>query len=340
MIPLVLLGYGVSRGYGYLAKFCQAAGLTPRQVVDIIKVGWETKDGLQTKDRINILALGMDYGPDERAEESFLTDSILLLSYQTDTNTLVSVSIPRDLWISALKTKVNALYYYGEQEKNGNGPAYTTSHLSEIIGQPIDYYLVFNFESLKQLIDILGGIEVEVERSFIDSRYPLPHPELITIKKDDDYYEEISFTKGLQVMNGETALKFVRSRNSQDEIEGTDMARSQRQQKVIQAIFAKVIDPAIIRNPDRLGLLYRFYAKQIKTDLTPATAMSLAWLVEFGSNSEFELASVKIPTNEKTEGDEILVHPPITKYGQWVIEPSGGDYARLKTFFREEMTEI
>ena len=113
----------------------------------------------------------------------------------------------------------------------------------DVLGIPIHYNVTINFEVFKQIVDTLGGIDVEIENTFTDSEYPIEG------KEDDpviaNRYETVTFTKGLEKMNGERALKYVRSRHG-DGAEGTDFARSKRQQKVILAIKDKLMSPTFV----------------------------------------------------------------------------------------------
>ena len=89
------------------------------------------------------------------------------------------------------------------------------AEVENIIGQPIHYAIVVDFDQFEAVINFLGGVDVIVENSFIDKEFPIAGRENNLCNSDPDYkcrYETISFTKGLTHMNGQTALKFVRSR--------------------------------------------------------------------------------------------------------------------------------
>ena len=169
---------------------------------------------------LTFLILGLDQRP---GEKGLLTDTILLVVFQTQTGNYLLFSIPRDLWLDDLKTKINALYYYGQEENPEDGTELIKKKLAAILSWPIDYTLILKMDQIKELIDLLGGIEIEVERGFIDYEFP----------KDDGSGEvmTIEFKPGRQIFNGERALQFIRSRKSKDPIEGTDEARQKRQKK-------------------------------------------------------------------------------------------------------------
>jgi len=105
----------------------------------------------------------------------------------------------------------------------------------EIVGIPVHYAVVVDFDFFQKVIDELGGIEVDVETDFVDDRYPIKGREDDLCNGDPKFscrYETVEFKKGLQFMDGGAALKFVRSRNAEGD-EGTDLARIARQEKVI-----------------------------------------------------------------------------------------------------------
>jgi len=93
------------------------------------------------------------------------------------------------------------------------------------------------------MVDLLDGVEVDVENTFDDYRYPINGKENDLCDGDPEYdcrYEDIHFDQGLQLMSGETSLKYVRSRNAEGD-EGTDFARSQRQQRLLLSFKEKNI---------------------------------------------------------------------------------------------------
>ncbi len=132
--------------------------------------------------------------------------------------------------------------------------------VSVILGQPVHYAMSLDFASFVRIIDALGGLEVEVERSFDDYKYPIPGREndqclgepSTKTAEFNCRYEHIHFNGGQNLMDGATALKFVRSRNGEGE-EGTDFARSARQQKVINSIKQRLLSAEFIVKPWKFG---------------------------------------------------------------------------------------
>lgn len=122
----------------------------------------------------NILILGKG-GQGHEAPD--LTDTIIFASVDHSPASGILISIPRDIWIPEIKAKVNSAYYWGNQRQEGGGIILAKSSVEEIVGQPVHYGAVIDFTAFKQVVDVLGGIEVQVESSFVDEKYPIPGKE-------------------------------------------------------------------------------------------------------------------------------------------------------------------
>ncbi|MBM3205507.1 LytR family transcriptional regulator [Candidatus Shapirobacteria bacterium] len=276
--------------------------------------------------RTNLLVLGM--GGEEHLNPD-LTDSVIFISVENQTGQTLVLSLPRDIWIAPLRAKLNAVYHY-------EGLAETKNQVSEILGQKIDYALVVDFNLFMKLVDFLGGVEVDVKRSFDDFKYPLAGRENDLCDGDPAYgcrYESLHFDQGLQVMNGERALKYVRSRNAQGD-EGTDFARSQRQQRLLLAIQHKIFTPQVILNPRRLMEMKNLILANIKTDIpTPKN-----WdLFKIG----LRLRKNKFKMEVLNEG--LLINPPASKQkydNQWVLVPQTGDWQEVQKHVRGLIEEF
>lgn len=263
--------------------------------------------------RVNILILGKG-GEGHTAAD--LTDTIIFASVSFKKPSVVLVSLPRDIWVPAIRAKLNSAYYWG-------GLILAKATVEEIVGQPVAYGVVFDFSSFKKIVEAIGGIEVNVERGFIDEKYPVAGKEKDECGGDPEFlcrYEIVSFTAGKQKMDGETALKFVRSRNAEGE-EGTDLARETRQQKVIQAIKKKALSPTVLLNPARLVALWRAVTTSIETDLDIVTSAVLARRILFTGKST---KSLVLPA-------EYLENPPKSPRfdNQYVFIPKDGDWENV-----------
>jgi len=195
-------------------------------------------------------------GVDTRENGNYAnTDTMIFLSYNHTTHNIVMISVPRDFLVETDKTthwynKINGVYSYNESLKQGSGLEALKTTIEEVVGQQIQYYAMVDFKAFTQIIDAVGGIDVNVENSFTDY-----------------YYLDsttVSFTAGPQTMDGETALKYARSRKSLDNGEGTDYARARRQQKVISALQEKIISTDTLANPKTLIQILSSLSDSIK----------------------------------------------------------------------------
>jgi len=278
--------------------------------------------------RTNILVLGAAGGEHIAGD---LTDTIIFLSIDHQTGKTLVLALPRDIWIPALRTKLNSVYHY--QGMDG-----TKKVVEEILGQPVHYGLLINFDVFTQIIDTLGGVEVDVERSFDDYKYPIPGKENDPCDGDPEYkcrYEHIHFEAGLQRMDGEQALKYVRSRFAEGE-EGTDFARSKRQQRLLFAIKNKVLSPRTLL---RLGIplsakvgstaggqLIKVVLSNIETDISQERYDDLIKLV-----LKFRSENLQM---EVLDEDRLIAPPPSKiKYDeQWVLIPRTGNWEEIQEY--------
>ena len=272
------------------------------------------------KGRVNFLILGIN---GSGGSDKDLTDTIIFASLNKDLKKAVMVSVPRDLWVEEIKAKINTTYHYG-------GVDLTQKTLAEVLGQPIHYYAVVNFDSFEKIIDYLGGVEIEVERTFDDYKYPILGKEKDLCNGDKELkcrYETLHFEQGKQIMDGKMALKFARTRNAEGD-EGTDFARSIRQQKIILAIKDKVIKDELYFHPQKaLGLLF-LIQKEVITDVEPDIYGSLFLL-----GYQF-VKQQTIPSLTDLNGN-LLVNPKYHYSKQWVLVPNNNNWEEVKEYLKK-----
>lgn len=309
--------------------------LTPVFFQYIFQQGINLKE---TDDRVNVLFLGIG---GENHEGPLLTDTIIYASLDPSNSKMTLVSLPRDLWIPQLNSKINTAYSQGEAKRKGGGLILAKSIVEKVTGQRVDYVLRIDFNGFVRAIDTLGGIEVEVERSFEDFEYPIGGRETDTCGfKGEEFekratqsaileafpcrFEKISFQKGLQHMDGKTALKFVRSRHGTAG-EGTDFARARRQERVIEAVKNKIFSLGTIFNPPRLVSLYEVIKDSIDTDIKQEEYddfIRLAQRMEKANTNSVVFYYTN--PNEKEQG--LVINPPQSEEydNMWVIIPRAG----------------
>lgn len=314
-VYLIILLFGFLIGKSGIGRYIKMAGnfiFTPASQV-------KSQAG-----RTNILILGKA-GVGHNSPD--LTDSLIFASLSFNNPAIDLVSLPRDIWIPEIRAKINSAYYWGKQQEEGGGLRLAKSLVEEISGQPVHYGLVVDFSGFTGIVDVVGGIQVDIERSFIDEKYPIPGKENDECGGDKEFkcrYEIIKFEKGMQTLNGEMALKFVRSRNAVGE-EGTDLARAARQQKVLVAIKEKVMKPAIYLSPGKLLKIWKVVKNSIETDMDVNAAAVLA---RKAFNARNNIVA-------RVLSEEMLIHPPISpRYdNQYVFIPKAEGWGEIHKWF-------
>jgi LCP family protein required for cell wall assembly len=294
--------------YTFLKKI---AGVSPIWLL-ISKDSFKQTDG-----KVNILVLGK---PDFNNDGPNLTDSIIVFSFNIKSLVINLISIPRDIWSNTLNDKINSAYAYGEAKKPEGGFTLAKAEIEAVIDQPIHYAILIDFEEFKELIDYFGGVDVYVERGFKDFKYPIKGRENDLCDGDPEYrcrYESLSFVKGWQHMNGDLALKFVRTRNAKGE-EGSDFARNKRQQKIIIAVYEKIINKVKKLNVKELEAMYSLIDKIVKRDIPNKEAVYIGKRIIFSKN---------IKINQSTLSQNFFITPQSDQYsGRYVLIPEDENY--------------
>jgi polyisoprenyl-teichoic acid--peptidoglycan teichoic acid transferase len=264
---------------------------------------------------VNILILGIAGGTHDGPN---LSDSIIVAHYDFKTDKLTTIGIPRDVWSETLKDKINTAYAYGEAKQEDGGLKLAKAEVGAIVGMPIQYSMVISFSRFKDLIDYLGGIDVDVQKGFTDKEFPIEGKENDECGGDKNYkcrYETITFTKGKTHMNGTTALKFVRSRHAEGD-EGNDFARSRRQQIVIAAMKDKMVQ--IVKSYDlkKIDGLYAKADSLVNRDVTNQEIVTIGKDIFFSKT--YTQKSFFLP-------EDLFTVPPYTQYeGKYVLIPTKG----------------
>lgn len=252
--------------------------------------------------RTNVLLLGM------RGENmpggGLLADTIMVASLKMDQteggtdDKIGLISIPRDLYVSVPETnqhsKVNSVYYYGEAEReNETGISYMKKAISEVTGLDIHYGVSLSFKGFEDLVDAVGGIEIDLAEPFIE---PVQFHEMkvcdgdkggaFTVETGEfehkrDYkgkivksyplcynsYEEcggiFKLPAGKQVLDGEKALCYVRSRAT-----SSDFDRAKRQQLVLDKLKEKLISLGTFSDFSKVNGILNAVGDNIKTDMS------------------------------------------------------------------------
>ena len=245
----------------------------------------------------NVLLVGIDTRSTDITQGLKNTDTIILASYNHNAHKLAFLSFPRDIYTPPpdgnWATKINAIYYYGEHRKEGNGLPYLQKEIEMITGLKIQYYAMINLAGFKKAIDILGGVDVYVDRSFTDYRYPA----------GPGRYKTVKFTKGWTHMDGEKALEYARSRHGTNG-EASDFMRARRQQKIIQAVIKKVSSSDTLLDVTKVYNILKTLSKSIKiSQVTPEDIQA---------------------------GINILKEKGVPKMYSQVLDPAAGNYTLMQ----------
>lgn len=284
------------------------------------------KNLLSTGDRTNFLILGIR--GEGTADVPDLTDTIILSSYSHSQHQLTLISVPRDLWVDSLKTKINAVYHYGQERQPPSGLQLIDAAILETLGLPVHYNLVIDFQAFTKIVDLLDGIEINVPHAFVDEHFPIPGRE--NAYPLSSRYQTVEFKQGLQTMDGSTALKYIRSRHAQGE-EGTDIARSQRQQLVIKSIQQKIFSTNFLLHRQNRDLLYQIIQQHTSTDVTVDIYPALARLAIDSRHQPLKSLSLSYQPDEN--GITALDVPPSYLYqNQWVLVAHDNNWNTLKQY--------
>ncbi len=284
---------------------------------------------MSTTNRVNVLVMGYGGGSHQGAN---LTDSLIVMSLLPQSHHTTLVSVPRDLWVqipagSGQYRKINATYEFASN--NGQDPVAggnaAAQKVALVTGLDVKYWITINFLGFRDLINSIGGIDVYVPDSF-NACYP---------KNDDSSIDpswiKIQFNKGLQHMDGETAIRYARAREplevcgkgtSENQAELTDFARSARQQIIIKAALAKV---------KQVSTWPKLFNALTALRHTIYTNMSLADLAEFALNMDLNAAHRVGLSNQNVLVDST------SSDGQYILMPRNGDWNAIVNYVKQQL---
>ncbi len=210
--------------------------------------------------RTTILLLGSDVRPKD--DGPWQTDTIMLLTLDPTTGQAGVLSIPRDLWVAIpahLNGRINTAYYLGDAHAYpGGGPALAMETVRQNLGVAVQHYVRVDFQGFVKLVDLIGGIDVNVERAIDDPNYPFWGPD------GEEVFGRLYIEAGPQRFDGDMALKYARTRYN-----GGDIERARRQQQVVRAILKRVTDlkllPELLNNAAEI---YKTLQASVQTDMS------------------------------------------------------------------------
>jgi len=258
--------------------------------------------------RMNILLFGVGGAGHDGPQ---LTDTLILMSVDLKNDQVGMLSIPRDLAYplgGARFEKINAVNAYAEQAQPGEGAQVAATDIGRLLGVRIDHVIKIDFNGFVKFVDALGGVDIDVPQAFTDNAYPT----------DDDLWMTVSFQKGQQHMDGSRALIYVRSRHGTNG-EGSDFARSRRQQEVLAAVREKLSSKGVLLNPSKIAELWGDVSSHVQTNLSVWDMVKLAPFA-----AQFDKS--KIVSHVLTQ--EELV--PATVDGAYMLFPKKPDWSDIR----------
>lgn len=326
VVVLFFLILGITKIVLWGQSFMRTTGLTPMTVFRLlVNTGVDLKS---QEGRTNILLLGIGGGTHAGAD---LTDTILVVSLDTDKKKMAMISVPRDLWSDTLKDKVNSAYHYGEEKKAGGGMTIAKVIAEDMVGIPIHYVLLIDFSGFESIIDIVGGITITVPKAFTDSEFPIAGKEDDPCDGDPQYrcrYESVSFNSGTQHMDGETALTYIRSRHAEGD-EGSDFARGRREQEVLVALQETLKNPSTWFLPPRAVALFDAFDRATTTDMRIGELATVGkMIVKMGSREPKRISFV-----------DFLVEAPPWMYGRYTLVPKDS-FLAIHEYIRSQLDSL
>lgn len=209
--------------------------------------------------RVNILLMGVG-DPGHAGETLADTNMVVSINTKTQPYQVAMISLPRDLRVDipgAGENKLNYANAYGEMQNPPDGVGVAKQTIEDTLGIPIHYYIKGDFTGLKQAVDAVGGIDINVKDALIDPEYPCD--------KNENKSCGLKILPGQQHMDGATALKYARCRKGTC---GDDFGRAQRQQEVLTAIREKALSGQTLSNPAKITALINAAGNNVKTDLS------------------------------------------------------------------------
>ena len=219
-----------------------------------------------------VLVIGTDGGRRPGRGDANRSDSLLLLHLDPETHRVSYLSIPRDLRVEIPgygTSKINAANQIG-------GPALTLATVKALTGLPVDHVVVVDFDGFEELIDAIGGIEVNVPKEILSNRFDCPYKPARCAS-----WEGWRFEKGRQHMDGRRALVYSRIRTNQLDPSDSDITRGNRQQIVADAVGDEI---ASLGTFLRLPFMGDELAAPLATDLSAWELAQLGW-IRFRSSS-------------------------------------------------------
>ncbi|WP_042143726.1 LCP family protein [Paucisalibacillus sp. EB02] len=255
LIPLLIIGIGA----GYLwSLYIKADSVISKSYEDDDRGKSDLREAMVDPDvdNISILIIGVDESNHRANEGNSRSDTLILATLNKDDKSVKLVSIPRDSYVDIPDRgmdKINHAHFFG-------GPQLTIKTVENLMDIPVDYYVKVNFHAFVEVVEAIGGITVDVPYEFWESN-------------SEDKKNSIHLLPGEQLLNGEEALAFARTRKLDNDIE-----RGKRQMEAVKAVIKKSISVGSVL---KLGDVIEAVGTNMTTTMTFDEMKSL---VSYGLN--------------------------------------------------------
>ena len=248
--------------------------ITPEDISNLINIDSPLQDpngpaprGWDGKSRVNLLLIGVDHRGWLTDQGPPLADTLILATYDPQTQSAAMLSIPRDLWVDLPGLgyhKINQSFQMGEATNfPGGGAGMAVQAVEQFLAIPIHFYILVDFEAFIYLIDEIGGVKINI-------------PEEIVVDPLGDNNTKV-LQPGVQTLPGEIALAYARNRDTA----GSDFDRAERQQQIIMGVRDRVAQyqslPGLIA---KAPLIYTELEDRISTNLNIRQIFELAWDIQ------------------------------------------------------------
>jgi len=265
----------------YVTLFRQAtawASLTAKVFEPFQQSGGSSGPAWSGTDRLNVLLLGVDtrQGSGTQTEN---TDTIIVLTVDPLNHAAGMLSVPRDTLVSIPghgQDKINAAYAIG-------GADLARKTVSQFLGVPIQSYALVDFIGFRRIIEAVDGVDIDAPLPVRDEDYPT----------EDFGVTRLDIRAGPQLMDGEVALRYSRSRHDTN-----DFSRADRQQRVISALKRRISERSTLL---QLPTLVDELSGAVRTDLDPSSALPLVRLGLSIDNKDIDRQVLK-PASGGEEG--------------------------------------
>lgn len=312
----------------------RSIGKSPNYLIETIYNSVKSNP-YQSQSKINFLILGLDKR-DDALEKTTSTDTIIFASLDLKTSKLNLISTPRDLWFYEKETKINNIYPLS-LESGQNKFDFLKSNFEKLYGQQIDHVIIISTDNLINFVNIIGGVDLYLEKGFVDDQYP--NPEYIKNPSPSiPIYKTIEFPSGWIHLDSSNITEFVRSRKSAETAAqgGTDIGRIQRQQLLIDTLLNKIKSGTFINSTDQLKNLYFFWQNDISKTLSDTDVLQIGLILNKNlKNISLNKIEIPIGTNS-TNG--IIYHPEKTNFTkQWIFTTNDDKYQSFHQFISEKI---